>query len=147
MQLYADHGVRFHYPDDWSLAEDRLEAGVCITVAGEGTSFWSISLYEERPRPEDVIDSAVEAFREEYDELDAYSVEARLAGVPNAARDLEFVCLDVLNTACLRSFPAADATAFVLYQGSDRDLEETREALERISASLVCNVPEGPGET
>ncbi|MEX0717097.1 MAG: hypothetical protein WD066_10930 [Planctomycetaceae bacterium] len=140
MAHYAKHGIRFRYPDDWDIAEERLEEGVCVTVAGEGTSFWSVSLYDGAPRPEDVIDTAVEAFRDEYDELDEYPVESRLAGVPNVGRDIEFVSLDVLNTACVRSFRAGDATAFVLYQADDRDLEETREILEGISASLVCEI-------
>lgn len=140
MAHYASYGIRFRYPDDWELAEDPLEAGVCITVAGDGTSFWSISLYEDRPGPQEVIETAVEAFREEYDELDVYPVEVQLAGVPGVGRDIEFVSLDQLNTACVRAFRTAEATAFVLYQGTDRELEETREVLEEISTSLVCEI-------
>jgi hypothetical protein len=136
-ETYQGHGIRFRYPAFWQLAEQDDGESKSITVASPNTSFWSISLFPEGTSPEQVIASAVEAFREEYDELDVYPSEAMLGDHLGAALDVDFVCLELINSAFLRSFQTDQLTVLVLYQGFDGELVETRPLLEAISASLV----------
>jgi len=141
-QLYSAHGVRFRFPAEWQLSEQRTTTGVHITVSSPETSFWSLTLLFDTPRPEDVIESALDAFREEYAELDIYSSEAALCHRRNVACDLEFICFELINSAFLRSFRTERFTVLVLFQGTDCELEHTREVLEAISESLQCDLPE-----
>jgi hypothetical protein len=138
-EVYSEHGVGFRYPAAWELAEQRAGKEVTITVSSPETSFWSIVVCFDAPRPEDLIESALEAFRDEYEELDIYPAEASLCQRPTVARDLEFVCLELINSAFLRAFRAGSVSVLVLYQGTDLELEDTQETLEAISVSLSCD--------
>ena len=137
-EVYERNGVRFRYPGDWELAEQVTDAGVSIFVQSDGTSFWSISLDPEGSDPEHLLEAALEAFREEYSELDEYPLEAEVCHRPAVGRDVEFACLDWLNTACLRAFRTSRFSVLVLYQGTDIELEETRPTLEAMTQSLTC---------
>lgn len=139
-QRYQSHGIGFRFPDGWSLQEQEEGGDRTISVQSPETSFWAVSLLPERPEPADVIEAAVAAFEEEYPDLDVYTVEAELCRQPTLARDLDFVCLDLVNSAALRAFRTGRYTVLVLYQGNDRELEHTRELLEGISRSLYCEL-------
>ncbi len=136
-EIYEGHGIRFRYPAYWELTEQEDDEATSITVASPETSFWSISLFQDGPSPQQVLDSAIEAFREEYAEVDVYASSARTGERAGAARDVDFVCFELINSAFLRSFQTERFTVLVLYQGFDGELETTRPLLEAISASLA----------
>ncbi|HXY36407.1 MAG TPA: hypothetical protein VEI07_19380 [Planctomycetaceae bacterium] len=136
-EIYEGHGISFRYPAYWELTEQEDEEATSITVASPETSFWSISLFQHGPPPQQVLDSAIEAFREEYDEVDVYASTARTGERAGVARDVDFVCFELINSAFLRSFQTDRFTVLVLYQGFDGELEITRPLLEAISASLA----------
>lgn len=139
LEVYEDHGVRFCYPQGWEIQEQPLERGVTIAVNSPDTSFWTLSLEFDGPDPQQILQAAVEVFRTEYNELDAYPADEEICHRAAAGRDLEFVCLDVLNSAALRSFRTGEFTVLILYQGTDNELVETRDVLQAITASLTCD--------
>lgn len=142
-QWFDDDGVRFAFPEGWTLSRDEHEQEVTLTVSGEGTSFWSLSLYPEETPVEVVIETAVAAFREEYEELDVYEAGGSLCGFPVESRTIEFVCLELINTAVLRAFMTPDFTVLVYYQGTDHELVDIRETLEAITTSLSVSFESG----
>lgn len=146
LEIYQAHGVQFRYPGFWELSEQRDRDRLSITVSSPGTSFWSLSLFFDDPLPVDLVDSAVQAFREEYDELDVYPAPKRIGAYGCVGRDVQFVCLELINSAFLRAFRADAGTAFVLYQGTDHELEETGPILQAISASLRLDGAEEAAE-
>lgn len=135
---YDANGIRFRYPQDWNLQEQPSPSGVMVSVDSPGTAFWSVSLEFDGPEPGHVIQEALNVFRSDYPELDSYPVEAEICHRECVGQDVEFVCLDLLNTACLRSFRTGEFTVLVLYQACDDELEDVRSALEAITASLQC---------
>ncbi len=135
-QIYAGHGIEFKYPGEWQLNVDEQLDEVSITVSSAQTSFWSLSLFLDRPAPEEIMEAVLDAFREEYDELDFYPAKARLCRRPTLARDIEFVCLELLNSAWARVFRGPRATVLVLYQANDREIEENGSVLEAMTRSL-----------
>ncbi len=137
MNEFAQHGLQFRYPEDWTLDEVRSGDGHTITVSSPGTSFWCISLFPHRPAPEEVLDTACQAFEDEYEEVDVYEASTEVAGENAAGRDIEFVCLELVNSAVLRAVATPERTILVLYQGTDHELEDTRRMMERITESLV----------
>lgn len=134
--LYESNGIRFQFPEDWHIKEERRDGQLSIVVDSPLSAFWTLTLCYERPQPEDVLESAIEAFRTEYDELDVYRVDPEETERPIWARDVEFVCFDLLNTACLRAFRTDHFTALVLFQATDRDLPEARPIFDEICESL-----------
>ena len=146
-EWYDDDGVRFAYPESWELTRevDESQAGaLMLSVQGEGTSFWTLALYPAAVSAAELVESAVAAYREEYEEADVYAVEGSLCGFPCEGRDVEFVCLELINSAAMRAFEAPGFTAMVLFQGTDRELTETRPLLEQISGSLELTMPDLP---
>ena len=135
---FARQGIWFQYPDTWELTEQPNDEGVDITVFGPETSFWTLSLFFDCPNPEYVLEQALNVLRGEYEELDIYPVTADLCHRPTSACDVEFVCLDVITSAFLRSFQTEQFTALVFYQGTDLELEQARETLDAITDSLQC---------
>ena len=138
-ELYSGHGIRFRYPAHWDLTEDRTEDQIAVSIESPGTSFWTLTLFLRNPSPEHVLRTAVAAFQDEYDEMDTYEAEASLCHRRAIGRNLEFVSLELINSAFLRAFRTGRYTILVMYQGTDHELEETRDALEEITASLQCD--------
>lgn len=141
-QIYSGHGVQFTYPETWEISEQRQPGEVSITVTSPVTAFWTLSLFFDSPDPESIIDAVLEAFREEYEELDVYPAEASICKQPTCARDIEFVCLELLNSAWVRAFQSSDYSVLVLFQANDNDLGETLATMEGITSSLRLDEPD-----
>lgn len=136
---YVQHRIRFQFPSDWVLTEQSQGDETTISLQSQGTSFWALMLFESRPDPEIVLETVVDAFEQDYEDLDVSSAIDNLNGMPTHGRDLEFICYDLVNSATVRAFQTSDRTVMVMYQGTDIELETTREQLVAISASLRCD--------
>lgn len=143
-QVYAGHGVRFRYPAEWEVSEQREASQVSITVASPHTSFWTVTVLSDRPDPEETVATVLAAFHDEYEEVDVYPAKARLCRRPTVACDLDFVCLELLNVARVRAIRTKAATVLVLYQGTDGEFAETGPILERITGSLTFASDDSP---
>ncbi len=135
---YDNHGVRFQFPSDWTLTEQSNEEETTISLQSDGTSFWTLMLFKSRPDPEEILDTVVTAFVQDYEDVDVISAIDNLGGLPSLGRDLDFVCYDLVNSATVRAFQTSDTTVMVLYQGTDHELATTGDQLKAITASLQC---------
>ena len=133
---YEEHDIRFLRPDIWEFEEVKDGDDIILTVSGENTCFWTLRILPECPAPTDAIESCVAAFRDDYDDIDVNPVETRLAGMPAVAREVEFECLELLNTVGLYSVRTADLTLLVWWQGTDHDLAEYRNLLDQMTQSV-----------
>ncbi len=145
LENYHAHGVKFRFPGDWKLSEQQDQGETTITVESPDTSFWSLSLFFDSPAPENVLEAAVDALEQSYEEIDIYPVNAQVCHRNSLARDAEFVCYELINSAFLRAFQTDKFTALVYYQGTDHELEHTRQILESICQSLQCDQDEWEG--
>ena len=136
LQPFQKHGVQFLYPDIWELDETQEDDNVVITVSSDGTCFWAIHILADCPPPPHAVDSCIEAFTEEYDDAEASEIDGRLAEMPAYARDIEFSCYELMNTASLQSVRTTDFTLLVLWQGTDHELSEYRHILEFMTSSV-----------
>lgn len=136
---YAKHGVRFQYPSNWALTEQSNDEETTISLQSDGTSFWTLMLFNSRPGLDEVLDTVVAAFEQDYEDVDVTSVVDSVCGVPSLGRELDFVCYDLVNSASVRAFQTSESTVMVLYQGTDHELETTRDQLVAMSSSLICD--------
>jgi hypothetical protein len=139
---YQTDGLKFAYPADWQVTEERQPDGLSIMVSGEGTAFCSCMLMPERPPVAKVLKTALDAFRESYDESDSEAVECRIAGRAARGFDVDFYCLELLNSAWLRAFRTGRYTVFLMFQ-SGFDEPEARAIFDSICASMDCNAEIG----
>lgn len=137
-QLYRGHGVQFRYPGFWELSEESSEGSVTVSVATGETAFWCVTLMSDRPPVDEVLRTTRQTYETEYPELDIYEVNESISAYETRGFDVEFVCLELLNTAVIRAFRTGRFTVLILFQGLDDELTEVRGGLEMISQSLVC---------
>ncbi len=142
-RVYESHGVRFEYPEDWILHEQPGQDDVSITVNSLETSFWSLTLLFHRPEPDRVIETALDALRAEYSEVDVYPATDRLGESRTVARDVDFVCHELISTSFLRATRTPRFTMLVIYQGADFELDETQTLLEEVCRSLSWDLSDG----
>ena len=134
--VYQKHGARFQYPRGWTLTEEPSDQEVCITVNSPDTAFWSLTLFFDGPSPDEVSETVIQAFQDEYEELDVYTESAFVGPHEAVGLHFEFMTLDLMNSAFVRICRTEQFTAVLLYQGTDQELEDSGDVLDAISASL-----------
>ena len=133
---WHNYGIQFSYPGIWEIDEEHDGDDVIVTITANETCFWTLRILPGCPPPPQVVESCVEAFREEYDEIDVDAPSVKLAEMPAYARDVEFFCMELMNKASLRSVRTTDFTLLVWWQGTHHELTENQPMLDHISQSL-----------
>ena len=100
------------------------------------TAFFLLSLDEDGPDSDQVANTALEALREDYPDLEADECVDSLAGQPAVGHDIRFTSLDLTNTCWTRSFYAEQGTVLVMWQANDLELDTYGPVLRAICASL-----------
>ena len=140
MPTYDAHGVRFDYPEDWGVQEQSQGSEHLITVSSPETSFWSLGLFFDCPTPDHVVQTVLRALEDDYPEIDIYESRETLLNQQTVSRDVEFVCMELLNSAWIRAFQTPRFTALILSQSTDHELEMAEPILDSITESLECDV-------
>lgn len=131
-------GVHFLYPENWQLDEsEAMDGNQVVTVYSPGGSFWSLMIHPLGTSPAKLAATALKAMRQQYDELDAEEVTDEVAGRDLVGYDMNFYCLDLTNTAQVRSY-ATDEAAYVIFcQADDREFAEIEPVFRAITISLL----------
>jgi hypothetical protein len=136
--VYEKLGIRFQYPENWTLDEvEALEGNNSVAVYSPGGGFWSIMIHPPEASPEDLVEAALNVMRQQYDELDAESVAETLAGRRLVGYDMNFFYLDLTSTALVRSFATERAAYVVFCQADDREFADIELVFRAITASLL----------
>jgi len=134
-RVFREGSLSFRYPDNWQLEREDNDHGWTVSVYSPSTAFLTLSLDSDFPDSERVADTALEAMRSEYPELEADERAEQVAGQWAVGHDIWFFSLDLTNTCWTRSFDTPDGTALVLCQVSDIDAQQ-ESVLRAICASL-----------
>jgi hypothetical protein len=139
MQASFDQfGIRFQYPDNWTLeADDLLRGQGAVSVYSPGGGFWSVTVHDPHDGPGDLVGAVVDAMRNMYEELDAEETTETIDGREVPGCEMNFYYLDLTNTATVRVLESSRANYLVLYQAEDREFAELEAVFEAMTASLV----------
>ena len=131
-------GIHFQYPENWQLDEsEALQGNQVVTVYSPGGAFWSVMIHPPTASPETLAATALQAMREQYDELDAEEVHENVAGQDLIRYDMNFYCLDLTNTAQVRSFRAPGAAYVIFCQADDREFADIEVVFRAITTSFL----------
>jgi hypothetical protein len=134
-------GISFQYPDNWSLDDsDALLGRKSVTVYSPGGAFWSVTVHSASADPAKLAAAVVEALKQEYEGLEAQDAEETIAGQHLIGYDLAFYCLDLTNTAQVRSLQAGNSTYTLYCQAEDREFERVRRVFQAISTALLSSL-------
>lgn len=101
-----------------------------------------LTIFSDRPDPQEILDSVLQAYREDYKDIDIYPLPVGGGLLPAVGAELDFVYLDLVNSVVVHAFQTEDLSAAVIYQGTDQELEFLREKFDAVTESLVFQ-PEG----
>jgi hypothetical protein len=135
--VFEEGGIRFRYPENWTLEREANEAGWTVSVQSPGTAFLLVSLREDLPTTDELADETLAALRSEYPDLEADEALDTLAGQPAVGHEIRFFSFDLTNTCWTRSFYTSQGTALVLWQTNDLELDAVEPVLRAICASLT----------
>ena len=131
-------GLSFDYPDNWSLDTDDSEGRFATaTVQSPDGAFWSVSGHAPGGDPAALAEAFVAEMREEYRELDVEKAETEVAGQRLPGFDLNFYCLDLTNTAEVRTLATETAIYLIITQAEDREWEEVAPVFAAITTTFV----------
>ena len=133
---FEEGGIRFRYPENWSLEREDSDAGWTVSIQSPQTAFLTVTLDEDMPSVDQMAETALAALREVYPDLEAEDCIDSLAGQPAVGHNIRFFSLDLTNTCWTRSFYSARGTVLVLCQANDLELEAHEPVLRAICASL-----------
>jgi hypothetical protein len=139
--VYTGPGFQFRYPSGWTIEEERTDDQFTVSVfpdSEEGTTAWSVTLLFDRPAPQSAVRAVLRAYESEYDDLDSYPADEQISGRKAVGRDLEFLCLELTNSAGVRAFRTKDFTAMVIFQATDNELDTVLPSFRMMTGSLQC---------
>lgn len=136
MAVCDSDGVRFEYPEGWTLSREERGHDVTLHIETDGTAFWSLTMLTSRPTAQEAVDAVIAAFEEEYRDVDVYDGPELVVEGPTAICELDFVCLDLVVSAVVQAEMTTEFTALVIYQGESREFEDLRPQFAQIAASL-----------
>ena len=133
------HGLRFDYPAGWLVTEEHSGDDITLTAADEGVALWSVTLIPDRPDPKTVLKMALQAFQDEYNDVDVTEVSDVLSGHEADGIDIDFECLELLNVASFRAFTTEDSTFLIMFQTTSHELAELESVFEAMNRSFRCD--------
>ena len=136
-------GLAFDYPDNWSIdtdeSQDRYAAGTVYSPEG---GFWSVSGHAAGGDPAELAQAVLDQMRKDYQDLDNEPAADVVAGYSLTGLDMNFYCLDLTNTAQVRTLETSDAIYLIICQAEDREWERVSPVFAAITTSFVAAIPE-----
>lgn len=131
-------GLAFDHPDNWRVETDDSEGRyAAVTVYSPYGAFWAVSGHAAGGDPATLAKAVVEQMRDEYRDLDCEPGKETIAGHSLAGFDLNFYCLDLTNTAQIRTIATPDAIYLILCQADDREWDRVAPVFQAMTTSFV----------
>jgi len=134
---FAEEGFRFSYPENWELVRDENPSGWTVTLQSPGTAFLMVTFDRDMPEADLMIDTALDAMKSEYENLEFEPVAESIAGQPAVGHDIRFFSLDLTNTCGTRCFYSGVGTILLFWQTTDLELETLDLVLRAVRTSMT----------
>ena len=139
--VYEKFGVKFLYPENWSLADEQTEDWPkAVTVQSPSGGFWTLHIYEGGVNIRDLASEAVDALRIDYADLEAEEVLQPTDGT-DYGFDINFYYLDLIVTAQVRAVLLPGKALLWLAQAESRDYEECEPIFRAMVLCVLGKVP------
>lgn len=136
---FERQGIELQYPDNWTAEVEEFESGWSIAVQSPATAFLTLTYDEGCPGVGEFADSALDAIKDEYKELDAEPVVEPICGQPAVGYDVQFFSFDLTNSCQIRAFAVDGGTVLLIWQANDLETQNVA-VLKAITASLKAPV-------
>jgi hypothetical protein len=135
---YENSEVHFLYPENWSLSEEEGEDWPrSLSLQSPASGFWSLHVFPTRRNAKLAAQEAVSGLREAYEDVESEEVYESLGDTESVGYNLDFIYLDFVVRAEVRSFDVGPRTVVVLCQAESREFEELAQVFRAITLSLL----------
>jgi hypothetical protein len=136
--VFENLGVRFLYPENWSLMDVEIEDWPrTVTVQSGDTGFWTLHVYPPRQEAQPLVDELAQVIGQEFGELEVLPAREQLGDTFAAGVDICFFCLDLLVEAKIRYVHTPSATLIWHYQAESREFEKIEPVFQAIAVSML----------
>ena len=135
---FNKHGIRFQYPENWTLDESESSENSVTVYSPEG-GFWNIVWRDVTVDPHELAVEALQTLNKEYSETESEPASETIAGREISGFDVSFYYVDLINTAVIRTFRTPSASYLVLYQAEDRDYRKVEPVFQAMTTSLLTS--------
>ena len=143
---YDDLGVRFIYPNNWTVQTEPWDKGTYgISVDSPEGSFWALAIYPKSVNLDDAAKKILSELHAEYDELEEEEITRYVADYVLEGYEMNFFYLDMISVAQALKFEDENRGYVVFWQTCDR-LAVSDENLSRVDVfeamthTLVSNL-------
>ena len=143
---YDDLGVRFIYPNNWTVETQTWDKGTYgITADSPEESFWALAIYPKGVDLDEAAKKILNDFHAEYDEMETEEIERYVADNVLTGYEINFFYLDLTSTAQALKFEDEERGYVIFWQTCDR-LALTGEEMSRVDVfeamthTLVSNL-------
>ena len=137
MNFFDRDGVRFAYPDNWTVDVEDGGDGWTVTLSSPETAFALVSLRPDADTAAQVADEALAVLQGEYPDLDADPAVDALGGMPAVGHDIDFLTLDTSITCWTRCAETTAGPLLVMCQTGEFDRAKNEPVLRAVCASLT----------
>lgn len=135
---YDRDGVRFCYPENWTIVDESFEEWPrTVSAQSPHTAIWMAHWYSNHEAPTELAGNVLQALRQEYDEVEAEVVSERIDDYDVIGYDVSFYCLDLIAETSIRSLRIGANTLVLVCQAEDSEFDELRSVFAAITLSLV----------
>lgn len=131
---FESFGLRFLYPDNWTIAEraeDEGSDGVTLELPSGG--FFSIEPIREGQLEEELIEEIADSIAQDYGEVERAEVPSEDGW---RTVDFQFYYLDLLVVSRVKIVPIGSVTYFIQMQAESRDFEKN----EMVFAAILKQI-------
>jgi len=134
--VFRKDGIRFQYPENWTMTREDAENGWTVSVQNKETAFFMLTFDSQMPEVGLVAETVLDALRADYPDLEAEDALESIAGQPALGHNIRFFSLDLTNTCCTRSLYSETGTLLLMWQASDLEFENVEPIFQAICKSL-----------
>lgn len=135
IERFERSGVAFQYPANWSFEIDEDAGDWLATLQTPGTALMTFA-YRLDTEPTELADETLEAFQDDYPELDSEIAIETLADRTALGHDIDFLTLDCPVMAKVRAVSIPSGALLIFWQFSDRDREHYEPLFQAVLKSL-----------
>jgi len=136
--VYENLGVRFLYPENWSITDEQDEGWPrSVTVQSPQTGFWSLHVYPAGEDVKAVVKELIAAIQAEFSDIEVLPAKEKFGETDTTGVDLAFFYLDLLVEAKIRCLRTPSATLIWLYQAESREFEAMEPVYQAIAVSML----------
>ncbi len=126
------------YPENWRFTEDSGDDGpIGFTIESPDAAFFSLIRYPWNCSPREVLEQAIPAMNEDYDQFESNPIELDLGIADSRGAEVNFYCLDLLVTSQLKAFTIRPYTYLIQMQAEDRTFERMEPVFQAMLVSVL----------